>query len=120
MLKLHYIHGISSIQDQARILESSNPLGFKISPGQKLYQYKIKKFLAVVALGMKPATCWNGIEDANGGYIVVKEDGEVLCYHIYNRNDFEDYLFKNTRLDTPSTTRMNIPMSIGAWMVDIT
>ena len=105
MLKLHYIHGISSIQDQARILESSNPLGFKISPGQKLYQYKIKKFLAAVALGMKPATCWNGIEDANGGYIVVKEDGEVLCYHIYNRNDFEDYLFKNTRLDTPSTTR---------------
>ena len=103
MLKLHYILGISDVQQQAAILESANPLGFKNSSGQ-MYQYKIKKFLAAVALGMKPATPWDGAEDANGGYIVVKED-EVLCYHIYNRNDFEDYLFKNTRLDTPSTTR---------------
>jgi hypothetical protein len=28
----------------------------------------------------------------------------VLCYHIYNRNQFEDYLFSNTKLDTPSST----------------
>ena len=54
---------------------------------------------------MKPASVWDGTEDANGGYIIVKEDGEVLCYHIYNRNDFENYLFNNTVLDTPSTTR---------------
>ena len=54
---------------------------------------------------MKPATPWDGLDNATGGYIIVKEDGEVLCYHVYNRNDFEDYLFKNTKLDTPSTTR---------------
>ena len=105
MLKLHYINGISSIKEQADRLEKDNPLGFKASSSQPLYQYKIKKFLAAVALGMKPATPWDGLDNATGGYIIVKEDGEVLCYHVYNRNDFEDYLFKNTKLDTPSTTR---------------
>lgn len=105
MLKLHYIHGISSVEEQAKRLEKENPLGFKSPSDRQLYQYKIKKFLAAVALGMKPATSWNGSENASGGYIVVKEDGEVLCYHVYNRNDFEEYLFKNTKLDTPSTSR---------------
>jgi hypothetical protein len=35
----------------------------------------------------------------------VKENGDVLCYHIYNRNQFEDYLFANTKLETASSTR---------------
>ncbi len=29
----------------------------------------------------------------------------MLAYHLYNRNYFEDYLLKNTKYDTPSTTR---------------
>jgi hypothetical protein len=28
---------------------------------------------------------------ATGGYLVVKEDGEVLCYYVYKRNEFESY-----------------------------
>ena len=54
---------------------------------------------------MTPSKVWNGIYDATGGYLVVKENGDVLCYHIYNRNQFEDYLFQNTKLDTASTSR---------------
>ena len=46
-----------------------------------------------------------GIYDATGGYLVVKENGEILCYHIYNRNQFEEYLFVNTKLETASSTR---------------
>ncbi|MFZ3272683.1 MAG: HpaII family restriction endonuclease, partial [Lutibacter sp.] len=46
-----------------------------------------------------------GIYDATGGYLIVKENGEVLCYHIYNRNEFEDYLLNNTKLDTASSSR---------------
>ncbi|SMG15027.1 HpaII restriction endonuclease [Arenibacter troitsensis] len=34
------------------------------------------------------------------GYVIVKEDGQVLCYSIYNRNEFEDYLLNNTQIDT--------------------
>jgi type II restriction enzyme len=48
---------------------------------------------------------WTGELDAMGGYLVVKEDGDVLAYHIYNRNFFENYLLNNTKLDTASSTR---------------
>ena len=54
---------------------------------------------------MTPAKSWDGRFQATGGYIVVREDGEILCYHIYNHNEFQDYLFKNTRIETPSTSR---------------
>ena len=37
--------------------------------------------------------------------IVVKEDGDIICYHFFDRNDLEDYLFFNTRFETPSTSR---------------
>ena len=42
---------------------------------------------------------------ATGGYIIVREDGEVLCYHLFNRNEFENYLLKNTKFETASTSR---------------
>ena len=54
---------------------------------------------------MTPSKVWNGIYDATGGYLIIKDTGEVLCYHIYNRNQFEDYLFQNTKLETASSTR---------------
>ena len=38
-------------------------------------------------------------------YIIVREDGEVLCYHLFNRNEFETYLINNTKFETASTSR---------------
>ncbi|MFC2658662.1 MAG: HpaII family restriction endonuclease, partial [Segatella sp.] len=29
----------------------------------------------------------------------------VLCYHFYDRNLFEDYLYYNTRLESPSSSK---------------
>jgi HpaII restriction endonuclease len=57
------------------------------------------------ALGMTPAKVWAGVYDVTGGYLIVKENGDVLCYHIYNRNQFEDYLFANTKLETAGSTK---------------
>ena len=67
--------------------------------------FKRKKFLCSCALGMKPAKPWDGLDEANGGYIIVKADGEILAYHIYNRNFFEQYLLDNTYLERASTSR---------------
>ena len=58
-----------------------------------------------MALGMTATSVWNGLYDATGGYIVVREDGEVLCYHVYDRNEFQDYLLKNTKLETPGSKK---------------
>lgn len=70
-----------------------------------MYEYKFKKFLCSCALGLKPAKPWDGLDEANGGYIIVKADGEVLAYHIYNRNFFEQYLLDNTICERASTSR---------------
>lgn len=50
---------------------------------------------------------WNGIEEANGGYVVVKNDGEILAYHIYNRDIFENFLLNNTKFERGSTSKHN-------------
>ena len=48
---------------------------------------------------------WDGIDDANGGYIVVKNNGDIVAYHIYNRNAFEKFLLENTKFERGSTGR---------------
>ncbi len=99
---------LEGFQGQGRALKAltekiaeRNPVGYDMSHNQKYYEHKVKNFLVAVALGMKPKTPWNGKYEANGGYLVVKDDGDVLCYHFYDRNLFEDYLYFNTKLDTP-------------------
>jgi hypothetical protein len=97
----------NTLKDLTESIQQLNPINYDNSSAHTFYEYKIKRFLTDVALGMTPSKVWNGVYDATGGYLVVKENGEVLCYHIYNRNQFEDYLFKNTRLETASSTRHN-------------
>lgn len=96
---------ISNCFDNVNMLGFNNPLGFDMTKGHPFYNYKFRKMLAEAALGMTPSKMWNGILDATGGYLIVKEDGEVLCYHLYNRPQFEEYLLLNTKFDTPSTSR---------------
>lgn len=86
-------------------IAEENPLCFNMDSKHPYYSYKIKRFLTDIALGMMPSKVWTGELDATGGYLVVKEDGEVLCYHIYNRNEFENYLLHNTKLETASSRR---------------
>lgn len=100
---LNYFKGnASSLTDLLKIIEQENPCNFNTDYNHSFYEYKIKSLLTDIALGMTPARVWQGHYDATSGYIVVKENGDILCYHIYNRNEFEDYLLKNTKFDTPS------------------
>ena len=97
--------GISTLKELTEKITETNPLGYDIRQASPFYAYKIKHLLTSTALGMMPATAWSGRFDANGGYLVVKKDGEILCYHFYDRNRFEDYLFSNAYLERSSTTR---------------
>lgn len=97
--------GISTLKELAEKLTKNNPLNYDVSQTSPFYAYKIKHLLTSTALGMMPATAWSGQFDANGGYLVVKRDGEILCYHFYDRNRFEDYLFSNAYLERSSTSR---------------
>jgi type II restriction enzyme len=105
ILFLFFTSSHSKTVDLVNEISKVNPLGYNLENNHPFYSYKVKRFLTDIALGMMPSKVWTGELDATGGYLVVKDDGEILCYHIYNRNEFEDYLFSNTKLETASSTR---------------
>ncbi len=82
-----------------------NPFGYQGKNIRAFYEHKMKVLLLSSALGMTSAKEWTGRYDANGGYLVVRKDGDIVCYHFYNQNDVEDYLYYNTRFDRPSRDR---------------
>lgn len=88
-------------EEVLRLLEERDPLKL----GSGLYAYKFRKLAAAAALGMTPATPWDGMDKASGGYIIVKRDGDVVAFHLYNRDAFECYLLSSIKFETPSTSR---------------
>ena len=101
-LVCHYKDGYTTCRDVVDALERANSLDFPVSG---FYTYKFKELLCCAALGMTPATAWDGHDEANGGYIVVTSKGNVLAYHIYNRDFFKEYLMNNTKYERASTSR---------------
>lgn len=83
-------------------IESKNPCNYDLGNNHPIYRYKIKNLLTDASLGLMPGQVWNGKYDATGGYIIVKKSGEIVCYHIYNRDEFQEYLIKNTYLEAAS------------------
>lgn len=94
-----------TIPEISKLISETDPLKISVGTDQPMYTYKIKQFLLAFALGMTCSTHWHGKFIANGGYIIVKENGDIVCYHFFDRNDLEDYLFNNTGFETPSTSR---------------
>lgn len=105
LLLEQYKTGNRMISNLAVDLANDNPLGYEAEDLQSIYVYKLKHFLTSVALGMKPSNTWTGHYDAKGGYLVVKKDGEILCYSFYNHNSFEDFIFRNAYLEHSMTSR---------------
>jgi len=102
-----YSSTISNLKSLVELSADKNPLNFDMDNNHKFYEYKLKHFLTDTAIGMMPSKVWDGNYDATGGYLIVKENGDVLCYHLYKRNEFENYLLNNTKLETASSTRHN-------------
>jgi hypothetical protein len=67
--------------------------------------FKLKEFLGAVAMGLRPSTHWDGDTTKFSGILVVKINGDVVFYYLYNRKNFEEHLFKNVAFERPSTTR---------------
>ncbi len=104
MVLKFYCTNLSKTSDLLCSIEEDNLLDFNTN-GHPFYSYKIKNLYTDVALGMTPAKVWDGKYDATGGYLIVKRDGDVVCYHIYEKNEFESYLINNTKFETASSSR---------------
>lgn len=92
--------GVANINEIAsRVIPT---LPFRVSELEISSQ--VKNFLCNIALGMIPAQEWDGTA-LGGGCIFVKDDSELVCFTLYDIDQFKDYLFNNTKFDTASTTR---------------
>ena len=67
--------------------------------------FKVKQFLGAVAMGLRPTGDWDGDVTKFKGLIVVKVDGDVVFYYLYNLTDFQEFLFDSVKLEVASTTR---------------
>lgn len=108
MLLYYYsnrLEGSQTLKDAIKILAQENPCNYPQDKAEAFYSHKTKNLLSDIALGMRPNSEWTGYYEANGGYLIVKKNGEIICFHFYNRDAFREYLLENVRFDTPSTTR---------------
>lgn len=103
MVLYSYKYSLTKVKDVIEKLKEDNPMNY---PVLEMYEYKTKKLFCAFALGLMPESKdWLGAEDANGGYITVRADGKVVCYHIYNRTEFEEYLLNYSYFERASTSR---------------
>ena len=78
-----------------------NPCG--LTRPEIKYPYMVKSFLYAVYCGMTASTLWDGKSEVNGGFIKVKENGEVLAHYALESDAFKSYLYNNCYLECPST-----------------
>ena len=67
--------------------------------------FKLKEFLGAVAMGLRPSFAWDGDTTKFSGILVVKDNGEIVFYYLYNRKNFEEHLFNNVAFERASTGR---------------
>ncbi len=101
MVKSYFLSEATKISEAVTWVCERNPNQYDKQNHHRFYEYKMKRLLNDMALGMTSAKVWQGKYDATGGYLVVKSSGDIVCYHIYHRNSFDDYLFNYTSFDTP-------------------
>ncbi len=106
IVKQKYTHKITKIQDVINSLNINNPVGYDLSEGHNFYEYRIINFLMEITLGMTSKTVWSGVYDVIGGLIIVKNNSDVVCYHLIDFNKFKDYLKSSAKLDNPSGSKM--------------
>ena len=82
MLRVMHLDGISKVSDLIEAIKQINPLKIKdeLIHKHSYYEYKMKQFLMALALGMRPAKIFNGIDSAISGFLFVDGNGEILCY----------------------------------------
>ena len=96
-------NGNYEVMETVNRMIEANPLG--VTNPAIFYEKTIKDFLIAGFTGMTASHKWDGKEQVVGGYIVVMDDGDVICYHSNDRESFRDYLYKNTHFEYVATDK---------------
>lgn len=119
-----FIRGAASadVADVTALVAEQNPMRYPPAIAAAIYEKAMKDFLYAAFSGMSATKPWDGVEQVNGGYIVVKPDGDVLCYHANDREEFREYLFRNTAFEYVSAKKYGwsfIEKSDGEYLLPV-
>lgn len=104
LLKLSHVEDTKVLDALTDKLTIDNPLGFPMKSNKKYYEAKIKRFITDVALGMVPSQPWEAAPQASG-MLVVKDSGDIDCFHVIYKSALEEYLYHDLKFETASATR---------------
>lgn len=99
------LNNTKKVSEAVEHVAKKNPLMFEGDNTSAFYAMRMKRLLLDSAMGMTASKTWDGQYSTDGGYLVVKADGDIVCYHFYNINRVQDYLFQNTKFENASRTR---------------
>jgi len=71
---------------------------------QKEVEIKFKRLLVNILLGFFAGKEWDGNYYSNGT-IILKSNGSILGFHVFDLIELKEYLFKTIKFDTPSSSR---------------
>ncbi|MDE6309030.1 MAG: HpaII family restriction endonuclease [Muribaculaceae bacterium] len=108
MLKKYYFENLSgptSMEDCIDYLADNDIAEYGFDDLKDTYRGKIAQLLLCTFTGMRLGSQWNGRQEVNGGYIVVKNDGDVVAFHSTIADEFKDFLVAKIIMESPSHSR---------------
>ena len=110
MLKYYYYEccastKIASLDSAVRYLAMNDFVNYGFDNLYDTYRSKVTTLLYAMFTGLRFTKAWSGRSDVNGGYIVVKRDGDVVAFHSCIADEFKDFLFEKLNFEAPSCTR---------------
>ncbi len=108
MLKKFYYENLSgptSVEDCIDYLAKNDIASYGFDDLKNTYRGKIAHFFLCAFTGMRLGSPWNGRQEVNGGYIVVKNNGDVVAFHSTIADEFKDFLVAKMRMESPSHSR---------------
>lgn len=108
MLKKYYFENLSSttsIVDCIDYLAETDFVGYHFDDVKDTYRGKVAQLLLCTFTGMRLGSPWNGRQEVNGGYIVVKNNGDVVAFHSTIADEFKDFLVAKMLMESPSHSR---------------
>lgn len=108
MLKTFYFENLSkgtSMEDCIDYLAKNDIAGYGFEDLKETYHNKIAHLLLCTFTGMRLGSVWNGRQAVNGGYIVVKNNGDVVAFHSTIADEFKDFLVAKIFMESPSHSR---------------
>ena len=110
MLKYYYYEccassKIATLDKSVKYLAENDYVHYGFDNLYDTYRSKVTTLLYAMFTGLRFAKSWSGRSDVNGGYIVVKKDGDVVAFHSCIADEFKDFLLEKLNFEAPSCSR---------------